>query len=127
MKRWAIAKLIDDGSGGLESAFNRYPCNTRIWTKPGFAWCIGQVAAADLVAMLADPDIHILPDSTLDMSVGNIPVGVRNAMKTKLEAAGFVYTNVKTSWTVRQLLNYLAQQVNPEINIEQGDIPDKTQ
>ncbi len=59
------------------------------------------------------------------MSVGSIPAGVRTTMRTRLESAGFVFTGVKTSWTVRQLLQYILQQVQPAINtVESGDVAD---
>jgi hypothetical protein len=124
MKRWAIARMIDDGQGSLESAFNRYPCNTRIWTKPGFAWCFGQIATANITPIAADPDIYVLPDGVMDLSVGAIPVSVRNTMRTRLEAAGFVFYAVKTSWTVRQLLQYLKGQIQPVGDVEAGDVID---
>jgi hypothetical protein len=124
MKRWAIARMVDDGFGGIESAFNRYRCNTRIWSKTGFNWCFGQIAAPSLTEINADPDIYVLPDGVMDMSVGTIPAGTRTTMRNRLEAAGFTFTDVKTSWTVRQLLNYLKAQLDPGGEVEQGDVPD---
>ena len=98
---------------------------SRVWSKLGFSWAFGQVAASNLTAMQADPDIYNLPDGTMDMSAGSIPAGVRTTMRTRLEAAGFVFTDVKTSWTVRQLLQYILRQVQPAINtVESGDVAD---
>lgn len=127
MKRWAIARMIDDGAGGIESAFNRYPCNTRIWSKSGFAWCFGQIATADLTPFNADPDIYVLPDGVMDMTVGQIPAGTRTILRTKLEAGGFTFVDVKTSWTIRQLLNYIKGQLDPAGTVEAGDVIDKEQ
>lgn len=142
MKRWCICKMGDyENEGTRVPALNKYRPNgqlradllkdpvapSRIWSKPGFNWAFGQVAAANLSAMQADPDIYILPDGTMDMSVGSIPVNIRTTMKNRLEAAGFVFTNVKTSWTVRQLLQYVLQQVQPALDtVEAGDVADVT-
>ena len=142
MKRWCICKMGDyENEGTRVPALNKYqqngelitdisdpnqsPVNSRVWSKPGFNWAFGQVSAFSMTNMQADPDIYILPDGTMDMSVGSIPSGVRTTMRNRLEAAGFVFTAVKTTWTVRQLLNYLLQQVQPMIEtVESGDIKD---
>lgn len=128
MKRWAISKLgeYEGTENGIVPKVILYAGNVRLWAKPGFNWAFCQVASNDFTAMQADPDIYVLPDGTMDMSVGSIPAGVRTTMKSRLEAAGFVFTDVKTSWTVRRLLNYLVQQLQPTINVENGDIPDVT-
>jgi hypothetical protein len=83
-----------------------------------------QFAAADLTAIQADPDIYVMPEGVMDMSVGSIPANVRNTMRTRLEAAGFVFTDVKTTWTIRQLLNYLGGQIFANFNCEAGDVRD---
>lgn len=128
MKRWAICRLGDyESDGSLVPKLNLYTETSRIWSKEGFGWCFAQLAAADLTAMQADQDIYILPDGAMDMSVGSIPAGIRTTMRTRLEAAGFIFTDVKTSWTVRQLLTYLVRQLQPTINVEAGDVPDVTQ
>jgi hypothetical protein len=125
MKRWAIAKLGDwEDDGSISPKLSLYPCNRSNWTKQGFGWAFCKFSAKDLTAIQADPDIYVLPDGVMDMSVGSIPTNVRNTMKTRLEAAGFVFTDVKTTWTVRQLLNYLAQQIQPEANVESVDVAD---
>jgi len=126
MKRWAIARMGDyEGDGAIVPKFNLYPCNSRIWSKQGFNWCFAQIAASDITGLQADPDIYILPDGAMDMSVGSIPAGVRTTMRTRLENAGFSFNDVKTSWTVRQLLVYLVKQIQPLIRtVEQGDVPD---
>ena len=125
MKRWAIARMGNyEGDGTIVPKFVAYTQTLRVWTKPGFNWCFGHIAAADVTAMQADPDIYILPDGTMDMDVSSIPTTIRNTMKTRLEAAGFSFADVKTSWTVRQVLNYLAGQIQTGINVEAGDIKD---
>ncbi len=126
MKRWAIARMGDyDGDGALTPAFNRHPCNSRIWSKPGFGWCIGQIAASNLTAINADPDIFVIPDGAMDNALSSFPVATRNNMQTKLTAAGFSYAGVKGTWTVRQLLVFLAKQLQPALDsVEAGDVRD---
>lgn len=126
MKRWAIARMDDHLSDGtLTPAFAKYDCNYRLWAKSGFNWCFGQIAARDLTDIGADVDIHIFPDSVLGMTVGDIPSGVRTTLRTKLEAAGFTFSAVRNSWSIRQLLNYVAGQLQNGISVEAGDVPDK--
>jgi len=61
----------------------------------------------------------------MDNAISTFPVAVRNNMKTKLEAAGFLFTAVKTTWTVRQLLVYLMKQLQPGLDsVESGDVRD---
>jgi hypothetical protein len=125
MKRWAIAKMGDwEQDGSSSPKLSMYPCNRSNWTKDGFGWAFCRFSAADITAIQADPDIYVLPDGVMDMSVGSIPVSVRNGMKTRLEAAGFVFTDVKTSWTVRQLLTYIVRQLQPTANVESVDVAD---
>jgi len=125
MKRWAIARMREYEEGSIDSAFSQYAgVNFRQWTKPGFNWCFAHIATNNLTQFDADPDIYVLPDGAMDMSVGSIPAGVRNTLKTKAEAAGLIFTDVKLTWTVRQMLTYLSQQIQPDINIEAGDVRD---
>ena len=126
MKRWAICRVGDfENEGTLVPKFNLYQCNSRIWTKPGFAWCIGQIAAPSLTEINADPDIYVLPDGAMDMMLSSIPSGTRTTMRNRLEAGGFVFTDVKNTWSVRQLLVYLAKQLQPALTtVEQGDVRD---
>lgn len=114
-----------EGAGALVPKFNLYNCNSRTWVKPGFNWCFGQIATSNVAAMDSDPDIYILPDGAMDISVGSIPAGVRNTMRTRLESAGFTFADVKTSWTIRQVLVYLLRQLQPALDtVEAGDVQD---
>lgn len=126
MKRWAICRIGDyENDGTLVPKFNVYSCNSRIWTKAGFGWCIGQIAAPSLTEINADPDIFVLPDGAMDNALSSFPVAVRNTMQNKLTAAGFSFAGVKTTWTLRQLLIFLAQQLQPALDsVEQGDVRD---
>jgi hypothetical protein len=126
MKRWFIARMGDyEGDGSRVPATNKYPCNTRIWSHPTKNWCLGQLAIADLTQAQADPDIFIIPDAALDNAVSTIPTQVRNTMLTRLQNAGFETAGIKTVWTIRQVLIYLMQQIQPALNsVEQGDVKD---
>ena len=126
MKRWAITRIGDyENDGSRVPKIILYTSTIRMWSKPGLNWGFCQFAAGDLTAINADADIYVLPDGAMDMSVGSIPAGVRKTMRTRLEAAGFTFTDVKTSWTVRQLLNHIANQVQlGSVTVESGDVQD---
>lgn len=128
MKRWFIARMgaySPDEPDVTAPKVAQYTPNWRAWSVASRPWCFGQCAAADMTPMQADPDIYILPDGALDMSVGSIPANVRTTMRNRLEAAGFTFTDVKTTWTVRQLLVYLLKQILPPLDsVETGDVAD---
>ena len=126
MKRWGVCKMTYDPVNQENvSAISKYDnVAWRIFHTTGRNWVLIQFAAADLTEIQADPDIYVMPEGVMDMSVGSIPANVRNTMRTRLEAAGFVFTDVKTTWTIRQLLNYLGGQIFANFNCEAGDVRD---
>jgi hypothetical protein len=125
MKRWAVCKVGDyEGDGSRSPKITQYTPNWRAWTAPAKAWSFVQFAADDLTAIQADNEIHILPDATLDATWGTIGTAIRNAIVTKLTAAGFDTGSIKTAWTIRQVLVYLAGQIQPLVNLEAGDVVD---
>lgn len=124
-KRWALCALGDfENDGNRVPKFNLYPVNSRIWTKAGSDWCFGQIATDNVSEMAADPDIYVLPDGSMDMSVGSIPTTVRAEMKARIESAGLSFTAIKTTWTVRQMLNHIAGQFQSGVDVEVGDVQD---
>jgi len=127
MKRWAVCRMGDyDNEGTNVPKFNTHGCNSRVWSKPGFGWCLGQIAAADLTAINADPDIFILPDATLDMPLSTFSTAVRNNVRNKLSAAGFTIAAIQNAWTIRQVLVYILQQLQPGLDtVENGDVVDQ--
>lgn len=125
-KRFAICRLGDfENDGTRVPKLNLYGCESRIWSKPGFDWCFAHVGSRRIAELQADPDIFVLPDAPMDTAVSSIPLAVRTAMRTRLESMGFVFTAVKTTWTIRQLLHYIAQQTQESINLESGDVRDQ--
>lgn len=126
MKRWAVCRVGDyEGDGAIVPKFNVHNCNSRIWAKQGFGWCLGQIAAADLTAINADPDIFVLPDATLDMPLSTFSTAVRNNVRNKLSAAGFTISAIQNAWTIRQVFVYILQQLQPALGtVEQGDVAD---
>lgn len=125
-KRWFIARMGDyenDGSRVPKVAI--YPnVNYRLWSRPGFDFCLGQLASNNLDQFSADPDIKLIPDSGLDNELSSLPAAVKNAMQTQLQAGGFNISAVRNAWSVRQLLKHLKLQLQSDDNIESGDVPD---
>lgn len=124
MKRWVACKkiLID---GAYEPAASRYTDNFRCWSKEGSNWMFCQVGVSDLTELNADADCHVLPDVSMDLVLSSIPSATRTAMRNKLEAIGVTnYAQVKTTWTIRQFLTWLGQQLQPTMNPERGDVAD---
>ena len=113
-----------ENEGTLVPKTNLYPCNTRIWSSPSIAFCLGQLGASDLTGINADPDIKLIPDAALDNLLTSIPAGVRSAMTVQLENAGFEVSGVKGSWSIRQLLKHLKLQLQADDDIESGDVRD---
>jgi hypothetical protein len=125
MKRWFIARMGNyDGEGTVVPATNKYVANTRIWSKPGIDFCLGQLGAASLVGINNDPDIKLIPDAALDNLLTTIPAAVRSAMIVNLTEAGFDVSAVKGSWSIRQLLKHLKLQLQTDDDIESGDVRD---
>lgn len=125
MKRWFIARMGDyENEGTLVPKTNLYACNTRVWSKAGFAFCLGQLGASDLTAISADPDIKLIPDAALDNQLSTIPTATRNAMITGLTNGGFNIQAVRNTWSIRQLLKHLKLQLQIDDNIESGDVRD---
>jgi hypothetical protein len=124
MKRWFIARMVDiDGEIGPK--VGTYPnVNYRIWSKDGFAFCLGQLATNNLTQFDDDNDIKIIPDAALDNLLSTIPLARRNAMITGLTNGGFDISAVKQTWSVRQLLKHLKLQLQADDNIESGDVRD---
>ena len=127
MKRWFIARMgkydPDDPNANMPKVA-QYTPNWRAWSVGSKPWCFGQLAIADLTAISADAEIKILPDATLDAAWSTIPTSVRNRVKNEMEGAGFVWS-VQNTWTVRQILVYILQQIQPALtSVEVGDVTD---
>jgi hypothetical protein len=123
MKRWFVALLVTDADGNTSPKVEQYVrVNYRIWTKDGFGWCFGQLATDNVSQFDGDNDIFVLPDASLDNAFSTIPTSVRNAMLNTLQAAGFETSDIKTTWTIRQVLQYLKGQLQTDNDVESGDV-----
>jgi hypothetical protein len=98
--------------------------NFRVWSKDGFAFGLGQLATNNLTPLLADPDIRIIPDASLDNLLSTIPTQTRQEMIAGLTNAGFGVSAVKNTWSIRQLLKHLKLQLQNDDNVEAGDVRD---
>jgi hypothetical protein len=125
MKRWFIARMLEVEPGEIVPAVAQYlNVNYRIWSKDGFAFCLGQLATNNLDQFTGDADIKLIPDAALDNMLSTLPVATRNAMQSNLTAGGFDVSAVKNTWTIRQLLKHLKLQLQSDDNIESGDVRD---
>jgi hypothetical protein len=113
-----------DGEGTRVPATNKYVCDTRIWSAPGMAFCVGQLGTKDLTGLSSDPDIRLIPDAALDNLLTAIPAAVRSQMIVALTEGGFDVSTVKGSWSIRDLLKHLRRQIDARDDIESGDVRD---
>ena len=125
MKRWFVARMVQIGPDEIGPKVATYPnVNFRVWSKDGFAFGMGQLATNNLTPLLADPDIRLIPDASLDNLLSTIPTQTRQEMITGLTNGGFDVTAVKNTWTFRQLLKHLKLQLQADDNVEAGDVRD---
>jgi hypothetical protein len=125
MKRWFIARMVEVEPGEVVPKVSTYPnVNHRIWSKDGFAFCLGQLATNNLTQFDGDNDIKIIPDAALDNLLSTIPLATRNAMITGLTNGGFDISAVKQTWSMRQLLKHLKLQLQDNGNLENADVRD---
>ena len=125
MKRWVLCKTIfDPASNANEPAVSRYTDNFRCWNKSGFAWQVCQIGVQDLTQIDADPDIYVLPDVSLDITVGQLSPTVRQTLNAKAQAAGFDTSGIKLSSSLREVLMLLGRQLQPTMHPERGDVAD---
>lgn len=125
MKRWFIARMVEAEPGEIIPKVGTYPnVNYRVWSKDGFAFCLGQLATNNLAQFTGDNDIKLIPDASLDNVLSTIPTATRNAMITGLTNGGFSVTAVKNTWTIRQLLKHLKLQLQTDDVIDSGDVRD---
>lgn len=110
---------------GFVPAVNKFGgINYRIIHLGTRDWVLMQIAAQDMTPINDDPDCIVLPDLTLDTTWGQLPANVRNDVTSRLTGAGFDTADIKTSTTVRQLLNYLGRQIDLNFDCERGDVRD---
>lgn len=124
MKRWVVCKkvLID---GAYAPAVDRHTGNYRCWSKDGASWMFCQIGIQDLTPVRDDPDCHVVPDVSFDLKLSALPAETRTAMRSKLQALGVTdYSQVLTTWTIRQFLRWLGRQLQPTMDPERGDVTD---
>jgi hypothetical protein len=125
MKLWAVARMIEEPGqeGSTIPAVGLYSNNYSSWSADGFAWTLCYFSVANTTAVSADNRIKLLPQATLDSAWSSLPANVRNNVKTEVESIGLVW-NVNNNWTVRQVLQYLSNQIQPGADPTAFDIRD---
>jgi hypothetical protein len=126
MKRWFVARMGDydpNDPGTLVPKVGVYTnVNYRLWSRAGFAFCMGQLATDNLDQFAGDNDIRLIPDAALDNLLSSLSPATRTEMQNGLTAAGFDVSAVKQTWSFRQLLKHLKLQLQSDDNIESGDV-----
>lgn len=126
MKRWFIARMGDwENNGTLGPKLTVYTnVNYRLWSKPGVAFCLGQLASNNIDQFAGDPDIKLIPDAALDNTISTLSAEMLRNMRDQLIAGRFDVSAVKNTWSFRQLLKHMKRQLQTDDNIESGDVPD---
>lgn len=76
---------------------------------PRFGWCLVHASANDFAAILADAQVDAFPDRLIDTRIGDLPAGVRNALRTRLEARGIDTSDVSGNVTLRQIIRRIGK------------------
>jgi len=125
MKRWFIARMVEIEPGEIAPKVATYnKVNYRIWQKPGFGFCLGQLSTNNLAQFSGDGDIRLIPDASLDNALSSIPAGTRADTLQALQDGGFNTEAVRASWTVGQMLRHPKRQLQADDVIDAGDVVD---
>jgi hypothetical protein len=125
MKRWFIARMVEIAPDEWAPQVAAHAgVNWRAWSKDGFGFALGQLAASDLTAIAADPDIKLIPDAALDNTLNSLSSATRTALTNNLAAAGFDIAAVRNTWTVRRLLQHLKLQLQADNDVDAGAVPE---
>lgn len=81
---------------------------------PRFNWALVRCADPDSATGI---DLFKLPNVSLDMQVGNIPLNVRNAIRTKLDSLGINTTWITLDTTLREIVRYIGKHLNSNFEI----------
>lgn len=123
MKRWFIARMVEIAPDEWAPAVAAHAgTNWRAWSKDGIGFALGQLAAPDLTAISADPDIKLIPDAALDNTLSSLSGAARTALTNNLTAAGFDVDAVRNTWTIRRLLQHLKLQLQTDNDVDAGSI-----
>ena len=125
MKLWCVCKVGEYEEPGVRvPKVALYTETRKTWPHPTKLWALCRFSVAEITpALQADPDIYMLPDATLDAAWSTIPNNVRNAVKNAMERAEFTWA-VQNTWTVRQVLNYAVNQLQPGVDCTVFDVRD---
>jgi hypothetical protein len=124
MKLWAICRMVPEpGQEGIVPKVALYTDSWRAWSKAGMEWALCRFAITDATGVATDAQIKLLPDATLDLLWSSIANNVRNRVKSEVEAAGFVWS-VNNNWSVREVLVYLVNQIQPGVDCCKYDVQD---
>lgn len=124
MKRWGVCKMLEVSPGEWEPAIAAHQCWWRIIHLGSPTWVICQFGTQSLTTIAADNNIKIFPELTMDSLWSSLNAATRNKAINELQAAGFATSGIKASSTMREVLNYVCQQIDPSANVEAGYVRD---
>jgi hypothetical protein len=114
-----------EGDGGIVVKLNIYPnVNVRNWHRQGNEWALCQFATKSLGQIRNDPDIILIPDITMGAALSSMPTAARNTVMDALSNRGFVVPSNTSATSMRDFLNSLANQLEYNIDVENGDVQD---
>lgn len=91
---------------------------------PRFNWCLAKVAASDFAALDADGAFDAWPNVSLDTTVAQLPLAVRNRLRTALTNRGVDVSDVTGQTPLRAILRRIGRAMEPLFDPDVLDVRD---
>ena len=129
-KRFYLCPVVGDGTYGnpYRPKVADYPVSwsgvmpTNAAGKPTAAWALVRVAAANHVAVMADPQIDALPNLDLDGKVASLSAAVKTALRTRLTALGIATDVLDRADGYRDLVRAIGRRLQADFDEEKLDV-----
>lgn len=132
MKRYVISPIVGDGS--MDNPYRAKVqdmvtnCTAEIPTgddgRPTSDWCLALVAAPNLGAIIADPEIDLLPDFSKDAKISSMHGPTKTAMLNALQRRGFPKAQFDGVDGFREVLRTVGRRLNPNFHEDSFDVSD---
>lgn len=130
MKRYYISPIIGDGS--IDNPYRPKVADYGVpWAgliptdqdgKPVAVWALVLVSAANHAKLLADKDIHGLPDFPLDGKVSAIQNATKNVMKARLAARGIDTAFIDGTDGYREVVRGIGRKLQADFDENNFDV-----